>query len=410
MENNQALPSFNQISLKDNLVGLVGKELSNIAEAVDAATNNQITVVQKGIVDFGEISNQIQLIDKEISDVFINMDKITSHTNNCSDQLKIVSSKMGSLEEHFGDINTLLKVINTISDQTNLLALNATIEAARAGEAGKGFSVVASEVKELSKTTIRTNNEIQKKVNDISKSITELSNEIKKTLEEMNESAVAVNSSRGFVSSVGERTKIFSDKVKSSMFTFNSLDQSSAKVINQINELNTIGDTFSFLSELFSQLGEQQSINPLERLSSVLTTSTFKDLKRFELTQKEYILDSSDIIISATDTTGKITFANNIFCRIAEYEKNELIGKPHNIIRNPDMPKTAFADLWEVVQSGKLWQGYVCNRSKSGKAYWVKATVFPCYKNNKIIGYLSVREKPEQGMIEKAKNAYRLIL
>ena len=410
MENNEALPSFNQISLKDNLVGLVGKELSNIAESVDSATNKQIAVVQKGITDFGEISNHIQLIDKEICDVFTNMDKVTAHTSNCSDQLKIVSNKMGALEEHFNDINTLLRVINTISDQTNLLALNATIEAARAGAAGKGFSVVASEVKELSKTTIRTNNEIQTKVNDISKSITELSNEIRKSLEEINESTLAVDSSRGFVASVSERTRVFSDKVKTSMFTFNSLDQSSLKVIDQINELNTIGDTFRFLSELFSQFNEEQSINPLDRLSSIVTTSTFKDNNRFPLGEKEYILDSSDIIISATDTAGKITFANNIFCRIAEYKKDELIGKPHNIIRNPDMPKTAFADLWNVIQSGKLWQGYVCNKSKSGKIYWVKATVFPCYKNNKIIGYLSVREKPEQNMIEKTKTAYRLVL
>jgi PAS domain S-box-containing protein len=410
MEENQGLISFNQNSLKDNLAGLVGRELSHIAKSVDIATKSQIDVVKQGISDFSEISYHIESINQEIGDVFLNMDKVTTHTSNCSDQLMIVSTKMKALEDHFKVINTLLKVINTISDQTNLLALNATIEAARAGEAGKGFSVVASEVKELSKTTIRTNNEIQIKVNDISKSIIDLSSEIGKSLNEIKESSNAVNSSRSYVASVSDKTKIFSDKVKSSMFTFNSLDKSSIKVIDQINELNTIGDTFHFLSELFSQLGDQNSINPLDRLAPIVTTSAYTNPHRFKPTTNEYVLTPSDIIISATDTTGRITFANDIFCRIAEYERNELIGQPHKIIRHEDMPKTAFADLWEVIRSGKLWQGYVCNKSKSGKSYWVKATVFPCYKDNKVIGYLSVREKPELSMVEKAKNAYRLVL
>ena len=104
-----------------------------------------------------------------------------------------------------------------------------------------------------------------------------------------------------------------------------------------------------------------------------------------------------------------ITFANDSFYKVAQYSAGELVGKPHSIIRHPDMPKIAFKDLWDEIQTGKLWQGYVCNKAKTGEIYWVKATVFPCYNNNEITGFLSIREKPELAMIEKAKAAYRYL-
>ena len=135
----------------------------------------------------------------------------------------------------------------------------------------------------------------------------------------------------------------------------------------------------------------------------------FVDKNRFTAKEQEYTLTDKDILISSTDTRGVITFANQKFYEIAQYPMGALMGKPHNIIRHPDMPKTAFADLWNVIKSGKLWQGYVCNIGYHGRIYWVKATAFPCYSNGQIVGYLSVREKAEPEMIEKAKAAYRLV-
>jgi hypothetical protein len=73
------------------------------------------------------------------------------------------------------------------------------------------------------------------------------------------------------------------------------------------------------------------------------------------------------------------------------------------------MPKGGFADLWSTIQAGDIWQGVVINRAKSGRYYWVRAIVFPCFENNKIVGYISVRSAPSSSEIERAKKVYRKI-
>jgi aerotaxis receptor len=83
------------------------------------------------------------------------------------------------------------------------------------------------------------------------------------------------------------------------------------------------------------------------------------------------------LIVSRTDLDGIITHANRSFIEMSGYSEEELIGAPHSILRHPDMPKAAFQDLWDTVQSGKIWQGYVKNLRKDGCYYWVKATVIP---------------------------------
>jgi PAS domain S-box-containing protein len=130
---------------------------------------------------------------------------------------------------------------------------------------------------------------------------------------------------------------------------------------------------------------------------------------RFKASEPEYLLTEDDILISATDAKGIITFADNRFYEIAEYQPGESVGRPHNIIRHPDMPKTAFADRWAVIQAGKTWQGYVKNRAKNGHSYWVKANDFPCFENGKIVGYISIRTKPDRARINQAIDAYRRV-
>ncbi|RMF51706.1 MAG: PAS domain S-box protein, partial [Bacteroidetes bacterium] len=82
-------------------------------------------------------------------------------------------------------------------------------------------------------------------------------------------------------------------------------------------------------------------------------------------------------LVSETDTRGVITYANSKFCEVSGYSLEELIGKPHNIIRHPDMPKDVFKELWDTIKAGKIWQGEVKNRRKDGSHYWVLATVGP---------------------------------
>lgn len=113
-------------------------------------------------------------------------------------------------------------------------------------------------------------------------------------------------------------------------------------------------------------------------------------------------------IVSKTDLKGNITYVNDMFCRIAKYTREELIGKPHNILRHEDMPAWAFEDLWKTISSGKIWKGQVKNKCKDGSHYWVQATISPVLGDNgKPIEYMAVRylitEMKEQE--EKLKTA-----
>jgi PAS domain S-box-containing protein len=190
---------------------------------------------------------------------------------------------------------------------------------------------------------------------------------------------------------------------------FEFLSGQSGAVDEQVRELSVIGDSFTNLLEMMNVQGLfQGSQNPIDRLAPMVAASTFFDPSRFvEPALNEIILGEDDILISCTDVKGRINFANSRFYEIAEYERGELLNKPHNIIRHPDMPKTAFQDMWNVIDSGNLWVGIVKNRSKSGKYYWVKALVFPCYAGKKIIGFISVRKKPSYREIQMAQEAYR---
>ncbi len=120
----------------------------------------------------------------------------------------------------------------------------------------------------------------------------------------------------------------------------------------------------------------------------------------------EYILKDDCAIISTTDKKGKITSCNDEFVEASGYTKEELIGKPHNIIRHPSMPKIAFKDLWETVRKGRPWQGFVKNKRKDGSYYWVKATVTPLIGTE---GYMSVRIKATKEEIAKAEELYSKI-
>lgn len=116
---------------------------------------------------------------------------------------------------------------------------------------------------------------------------------------------------------------------------------------------------------------------------------------RITPTRRETVLRDDDIIISRTDLTGKITYANRTFMRICQLNEDELLGIQHNVIRHPDMPRAAFKLLWDTLQQGDEFFAYVKNICKDGGFYWVMANVTPDYDaSGKLIGYYSVRRKP----------------
>jgi len=112
------------------------------------------------------------------------------------------------------------------------------------------------------------------------------------------------------------------------------------------------------------------------------------------------------LIVSTTDKAGVITHVNQSFIEMSGYTEDELIGMPHSILRHPDMPSAAFKDLWDTVNRGKKWQGFVKNLRKDGGYYWVKATVIPNIRNGQVVGYTSVRRKPSRTKVNECIQLY----
>jgi len=125
------------------------------------------------------------------------------------------------------------------------------------------------------------------------------------------------------------------------------------------------------------------------------------------VTQREHPLSPDVYLISRTDLKGRITFANRAFIEVSGFTSEELLGAAHNLVRHPDMPPEAFADLWASLEAGKSWVGIVKNRRKNGDHYWVQATVTPTRVNGRVVGYTSVRSMPSREQIEAADAAYR---
>jgi aerotaxis receptor len=125
------------------------------------------------------------------------------------------------------------------------------------------------------------------------------------------------------------------------------------------------------------------------------------------VTSEEYVVPEGEVIITHTDPSSHITYANPAFLSSSQFSLEECLGQPQNIVRHPDMPKEAFADLWATVQSGRGWTGIVKNRRKSGGYYWVRANVTPMMDSaGRIVGYMSVRVRPRREEIEQAQRLY----
>jgi aerotaxis receptor len=127
------------------------------------------------------------------------------------------------------------------------------------------------------------------------------------------------------------------------------------------------------------------------------------------VTNREVDVLDDQAIVSKTDLDGNIVYVNPYFSEISGFSDDELIGAPQNIVRHPDMPAEAFADLWASIKSGTPWTGIVKNRCKNGDHYWVRANITPIRENGRTIGYMSVRVKAERHQIAKAEQAYRAI-
>ena len=121
----------------------------------------------------------------------------------------------------------------------------------------------------------------------------------------------------------------------------------------------------------------------------------------------EEVLYDGRVMITETDINGRITYVNRKFLEMSGYEKDELIGQPHSIMRHPDMPKCCFKNMWETIKKNETWKGYVKNLRKDGAYYWVVVYVSPKIdEEGNIIGYIAARKVPEALTLDEIKAKY----
>ena len=132
--------------------------------------------------------------------------------------------------------------------------------------------------------------------------------------------------------------------------------------------------------------------------------------KRALISDIETVVPEGEFIYSRTDLDGRITEANEAFARISAYPREQMLGAPHNIVRHPDMPPQAFGDMWRDLRAGRPWRGLVKNRRGDGGYYWVVANVSPVRENGCIVGYQSVRSRPDRAEVDATEKLYRRLL
>ena len=131
-------------------------------------------------------------------------------------------------------------------------------------------------------------------------------------------------------------------------------------------------------------------------------------MAKIQPTHVEYLFPETDSMVTKTDLKGIITYANDDFVKASGYTRAELLGQPHNMVRHPDMPFEAFADMWKTLKAGRPWTGLVKNLRKDGGFYWVLANATPNYEDGKMIGYMSVRTKPTRQQVDETARMYKL--
>ncbi len=124
------------------------------------------------------------------------------------------------------------------------------------------------------------------------------------------------------------------------------------------------------------------------------------------VTQQEFVIPEGVTLVSTTDLQSRITYCNPAFVAVSGYEREELVGQPHNLVRHPDMPPEAFRDMWATLASGSPWSALVKNRRKNGDHYWVVANATPVMNNGQAVGYMSVRTRPTRAQVQEAEALY----
>ena len=129
-----------------------------------------------------------------------------------------------------------------------------------------------------------------------------------------------------------------------------------------------------------------------------------------EVTFEDEMLEARGLI-TRTDGRGIITYTSKAYRQMTKYSKEELLGKPHSIVRHPDMPAAAFKQMWDTIKQDMAWEGYVKNLRKDGRYYWVVVRIEPFFdEDGKKIGYVGLRREPDRNIIKQIEKQYKEML
>lgn len=150
------------------------------------------------------------------------------------------------------------------------------------------------------------------------------------------------------------------------------------------------------LFPLYLRTNQLAVLHPLARDSPIMR-------RNFPVTQKEYPFPENEILLTTTDSKGRINFTNEAFVDVSGFSREELLRKAHNIVRHPDVPPAVFADFWATMKAGRSWSALIKNRRKDGDHYWVRANSAPICHGTDTVGYISVRTPPQRAEIAQAE-------
>lgn len=175
------------------------------------------------------------------------------------------------------------------------------------------------------------------------------------------------------------------------------------------NIRHQIKDGFGFIfviaRDITQHLEDERKLRELnQNLSQMVEQKTAELQKNLSLLEAyKYALDANNLV-STSDLKGNITYVNDNFCRVTGYSKEEIIGKPHNILRHPDVPRELFRDMWQTIESKKSWSGILPNLKKDGSTYWINSSMTPVLdENGNIVEYIAIRHEITELIEQKQK-------
>ena len=372
----------------------VSEQLGNTVKDLEAATKTQTSGIEEVASSIQSIATAIQGVAQNAAKTMDMMKKSEGITEKISTDAEQGMEKMDNMKtivsESATDVKELAKelvkvdnmtgFITQIAEQTNLLALNAAIEAARAGDVGRGFAVVADEVRRLAENS-------KKGAEDISELITSLKDSSNKTTESIEKGNHLVTESYEMVTNILKSIKDIATSINEVVSQVQEISAATEQVSSGTEEATAAGEEILSVSQTNLKSFEEIVVAK-DNEARILDDANVAAKTLAEITD---VLDTSTII-SITDNDGMISYMNEFFLDVARFPSEELMGQSHRMLKSGWHDSGLFDALWKTISGGKMFQGYVRNKTKDGTIYWVKTSISPTFdENNNIKSYVGVR-------------------